>query len=307
MHPRVEQLPKPEPDYHRFLQVLRRERPDHIPLIELAVHPDVVNVLLDEPVAVTGDLRVAVQRNVRLHHRLGYDVVKVSAPIPFDVQRLTTNDTSTHGNDTRNWQDQHDGPIGCMDDLERFPWPTQNDVDFSTLEAATEVLPDGMSLIGFAGGVLEFSMDLIGMERFMLATHRDPRLVAAVIERVGQIIYNVFEVYCQMESVRAVWLGYDLGHKHGPLVSPKLLETLVLVNRVTDSFVTSRQPVLCVVCRDVPDSQFFQPVEIDNSAKRCPVHVLTDGNSLQSQKGGKQIENAAQCGEFRKIDIGSFV
>lgn len=227
MHPRVEQLPKPEPDYHRFLQVLRRERPDHIPLIELAVHPDVVNVLLDEPVAVTGDPRVAVQRNVRLHHRLGYDVVKVSAPIPFDVQRLTTNDTSTHGNDTRNWQDQHHGPIGCMDDLERFPWPTQNDVDFSTLEAATEVLPDGMSLIGFAGGVLEFSMDLIGMERFMLATHRDPRLVAAVIERVGQIIYNVFEVYCQMESVRAVWLGDDLGHKHGPLVSPKLLETLV--------------------------------------------------------------------------------
>ena len=34
MHPRVEQLPAPMPDYRRFLQVLRREIPDRIPLIE---------------------------------------------------------------------------------------------------------------------------------------------------------------------------------------------------------------------------------------------------------------------------------
>ena len=47
MHPRVEQLPKPAPDYRRFLQVLRRERPERVPLIELAVHSEVVNTLLD--------------------------------------------------------------------------------------------------------------------------------------------------------------------------------------------------------------------------------------------------------------------
>ncbi|MBU0616431.1 MAG: uroporphyrinogen decarboxylase family protein, partial [Planctomycetes bacterium] len=219
MHPRVQRLPTPDPDYRRFLQVVRRERPDRVPLIELAVAPEAVSALLDEPAPVTGgaraDLAAAVQRNVRLHHRLGYDVVKVSAPIPWDLQRLTGHDSSALSSGTREWADEHHGPIGNMDDFERFPWPTQSDVDFSPLDAAADVLPNGMALIGFSGGVLEFAMDLIGMQRLMLATRRDPSLVAAVIERVGQTIYSVFETYCQYESVCALWMGDDLGHKHG--------------------------------------------------------------------------------------------
>jgi uroporphyrinogen decarboxylase len=231
MHPRVETLPKPEPDYRRFLQVLHRERPDRIPLIELAVHPEVVGALLDEPVPATGDARAdqraAVRQNLRAHHRLGYDVVKVSAPIPWDVQRVAGRDPSALSSGTREWTDEHSGPIGTRDDFERFAWPAPSEVDFGPVETASATLPDGMALIGFSGGVLEFSMDLIGMQRFMLASVRDPELVAAVIERVGQTIQSVFETYCQMESVQALWLGDDLGHKHGLLVSPKLLEAHV--------------------------------------------------------------------------------
>lgn len=227
MHPRVERLPEPEPDYRRFLAVLRRERPDRIPLIELAVHPEVVTTLLAEPPVATGnpraDLRIANQRAVRVQHRLGYDVVKVSAPIPFGVRRLQGQDNSSVSRGVREWLDEHRGPIGSLDDVECYAWPTVRDVDFGPLEAATEILPDGMALIGFAGGVLEFSMDLLGMERLMTSTRREPALVAAVIERVGQIIYGVFETYCRMDSVCAIWLGDDLGHKHGPLLSPKWL------------------------------------------------------------------------------------
>ncbi|MFQ5806221.1 MAG: uroporphyrinogen decarboxylase family protein [Phycisphaerae bacterium] len=231
MHPRVERLPQPDPDYRRLLQVVRRARPDRIPLIELAVDPAVVGVLLDEPAARTADPRAdlgeAARCNVRLLHRLGYDVVKISAPIPWNVQRLTANDPSPLSAGAREWTNEHHGPIGSMEDFERFRWPEQRDVDFGPVEAAAEVLPDGMALIGFSGGVLEFSMDLVGMERFMLASHREPELIGAVIERMGQTIYKVFEVYCQMESACAIWLGDDLGHKHGLLVSPKLLKTHV--------------------------------------------------------------------------------
>ena len=82
VHPRVDKLPPPDPDFHRSLQVLRREVPDRVPLIELAIHPEVVAALLGEPVPSTDDRRqdqrVTGQRNVRAHHRLGYDVVKVS-------------------------------------------------------------------------------------------------------------------------------------------------------------------------------------------------------------------------------------
>lgn len=232
MHPRVEHLPKSQPDYRRFLQAVRRERPDRVPLIELAVHPDVVNTLLDEPAQPSGAsttqaaraaTRAAARRSVRLQHRLGYDVVKVSAPIPFNVQRVTGQDPSALSSSTREWANEHAGPIGSMADLERFNWPARQDVDFGPVEAAVAELPDGMALLGFSGGVLEFAMDLLGMERLMLATRRDPALVAAVIERVGQTIYEVFETYCQFDAVCALWLGDDLGHKHGTLLSPKWL------------------------------------------------------------------------------------
>jgi len=162
-----------------------------------------------------------------LLHRLGYDAIKISAPIPWDVQRLTEQDSSEPGGGKRQWADEHSGPIGTMEDLERFGWPQPGDVNFGPVEAAIEVLPDGMKLLGFSGGVLEFAMDLVGMQRFMLATVRDPELIAAVIARVGQTVYEVFQAYCQIDAVCALWLGDDLGHKHGPLVSPRLLEAHV--------------------------------------------------------------------------------
>ncbi len=279
MHPRVERLPDPDPDYRRFLQVVRRERPDRVPLIELAVAPEVVSALLDEPAPVTGDARAnlaaAAQRSVRMHHRLGYDVVKVSAPIPWDVQRLAGQDDSALSSGAREWADEHHGPIGNMDDFERFRWPTPHDVDFSPPEAAAGVLPDGMALIGFSGGVLEFAMDLIGMERFMLASVRAPDLVNAVVERVGQTIYRVFEAYCQIETVCAIWLGDDLGHKHGPLVSPKLLKTHVFpwYKRFADLAHQHDRPFLLHTCGNTESVMPALVDEVGIDAK----HSFEDG------------------------------
>lgn len=233
MHPRVERMPPPSPDYVRFLRVLGRERPDRVPLIELGIHPTVINTLLDEaPVAsgsVTDIMTETVRRSVRAHHRLGYDVVKTSAVIPWDVDRLHARGGAAAGtlDDSRAWANESEGPIATLDDVDRFSWPKPSDVDFQPVDVATSGLPDGMGLIGFSGGVLEFSMDLVGMERFMLATVLDPGLVEAVIERVGETIYRVFELYCEREEIKALWLGDDLGHKTGLLVSPRLLERLV--------------------------------------------------------------------------------
>ena len=233
MHPRVEHLPQPAPDYRRFLRTIQRQPTDRVPLIELAVHPEVTRTLLAEPAPDTADpravLHATIDQTVRLHHRLGYDVVKISAPIPWDVQRLAGRDQSTlsSGDDQRQWANEHTGPIQTPADFDRFAWPTIADVNFDPVERASHILPEGMAILGFSGGVLEFSMDLLGMQNFMLATVRQPDLVAAVCERVGRIIYEAFERYCQYDRVCALWLGDDLGHKHGPLVSPKTLQAHV--------------------------------------------------------------------------------
>lgn len=325
MHPRVERLPEPAPDFRRFQHVVRRERPDRVPLIELAVHPQVVDALLDEP-AAAADARSAVQRNVRLHHRLGYDVVKVSAPIPWDVRRLSGQDPSALSSKARSWQDQHHGPIGSRDDFERFNWPTPDDVDFGPVETATDALPDGMALIGFSGGVLEFAMDLIGMERFMYATYDAPELIKGVVDRVGQTVLQVFETYCQMESVCAIWLGDDLGSKNGLLVSPELLATHVLpwYRRFAELAHAHDRPFLLHSCGQVEaimpaliaevgiDAKHsfedaIQPVErfIDKWSARIAtlggvdVHLLATGDEAAIRARTRQIlEHAAPHGGY---------
>ncbi|MBN1854497.1 MAG: hypothetical protein JW829_17325 [Pirellulales bacterium] len=234
MHPRVEQLPAPAPDYHRFLQVLRREIPDRVPMVELAVHPEVVRVLLGEPDSIPGnrrqDLRTMAERNVRAHYRLGYDVVKVSAVIPWAVHRLAGHDASalSLGSEARQWTDEKRGPISNWEDFEAFDWPGPQDIDWEPVETAARHLPSGMALVGFSGGILEFSMDLVGMEALMIATLSNPQFVSAVIDHVGRVVCGVFETYCQMDSVCALWLGDDLGHKHGLLVSPAFLNESIV-------------------------------------------------------------------------------
>lgn len=231
MHPRVAQLPQPDPDYHHFTTVLARQKPARVPLIELAVHASVVNELLgvapvtgSDPRAVA---RATIERAVRLHHRLGYDVVKVSAPIPWNFGRLRAADGNAVDGQ-REWVDEHRGPIQSLADAESYAWPAADALDFAPLEWARAVLPAGMAVIGFSGGVLEFAMDLLGMQNFMLATRRSPDLVAFVLRKVGEVVEGVFRTYAQMEHVCALWLGDDLGHKHGLLVSPKLLREHVI-------------------------------------------------------------------------------
>lgn len=326
MHPRVESLPKPAPDYRRFLDAVQRRRPERVPLVELAVHPDVVNVLLDERAAAPGDIRAAAARAVRLQHRLGYDAVRVSAPIPWNVQRLAGTDPSELSTSARQWADEHSGPIGSMADVEQFPWPRPADVDFGPVEAAMAALPDGMKLIGFAGGVLEFAMDLMGMERLMLAMRRDPPLVAGVIERVGQTVHAVFEQYCQIDAICALWLGDDLGHKHGLLVSPKFLQAQVLpwYKRFAELAHRSGRPFLLHSCGNTADimpalvhevgidaKHSFEdavlPVEqfIDQWGSRIgvlggvDVHVLSIGDEDAIRRRTLQIlEHAAPCGGY---------
>lgn len=273
MHPRVEQLPPPQPDYRRFLQVTDRKRPDRVPLIELAVHPEVVAALLDEPLPT--DRAEVIEQCVRVHHRLGYDVVKVAAPHPWRVGRLEGHDASELSRGTREWADEHHGPIGNREEFDRYPWPKPTDVDFHPLERAAAILPDGMKLIGFSGGVLEFAMDLMGMERLMLSLRRDPELVGDVIERVGRMIYSVFETYCQMDAVCAIWLGDDLGHKHGLLVSPRFLKGQVLpwYRRFADLAHEHDRPFLLHTCGNTANIMPTLVQEVGIDAK----HSFEDG------------------------------
>jgi uroporphyrinogen decarboxylase len=320
---RMAKLPEPRPDYRHFLAMLRREPVERVPLIELAVHPRVVDELLglapDPSDAARGDRGQLARRSVRLHHQLGYDVVKVSAPIPFDMAHGA-------GADDRTWANLSAGPIASVADVVRYRWPTVATVDFTPLDAAEAVLPKGMKLIGFAGGVLEFALDLVGMERFMIATRRDPELVEQVIAHVGQIIYDVFSAYCRRESVCALWLGDDLGYKSGPLLAPAFLTAHILpwYRRYAELAHQHNRPLLLHSCGDVASvmpalvetvgidakhsfEDGIQPVETfyDQWHERIAVlggidvHLLATASEAEIAGRTRQVlDHTAECGGY---------
>jgi uroporphyrinogen decarboxylase len=227
-------LPRPEPDVEGLKRVLRRGAWDRIPLVELAIAEETLNALHGERLIPLNRqdgaqrFREAIRQRIQLWRALGYDYYRARAEIPFQMKTLAARDTATLATGERRWVNEHEGVIKSLADFEAYPWPVPAAIDFSAAEATQTELPDGMGMMGFSGGVLEWSSNLLGLEGMMLLLYDDPDLVRAVVDRVGQTIYEAFRVFCDMEKVFALWLGDDMGFKTATLLQPQHLRDYIL-------------------------------------------------------------------------------
>jgi uroporphyrinogen decarboxylase len=235
MHSQIQRrLPKPEPNVECLRRVLQRKHTNRIPLVELAIAEETLAAVHGEPLVPLSrqnglaQFGSAIRQRVQLWHDLGYDYFRARAEIPFQMQTLAARDTAQAATGNRNWVNEHEGVIKTDADCEGYPWPAPAAVDFAAAESAALVLPDGMGLIGFSGGVLEWSSNLLGLEGMMLLLYDNPSLVRAVVDRVGQIIYDAFHVFCGMDKVFAIWLGDDMGFKTATLLQPQHLREYIL-------------------------------------------------------------------------------
>lgn len=231
---RVERLPRPEPDIENLLAVLRRQKPRRVPMVELKIDEEICAALLGEPIApwsknAPADARRKfVEQTVSVPLRLGLDAFRLRTGIPFDTIKDATADTAGLSRGQRGWQNEHAGPIQSRDDLERYRWPTVKDVDFGPVEEIFKAMPAGMAPIAYISGVFEWASWLMGLETFMIALYDMPDVVRAVVDRVGQLIYECFEVWCRDARIPIVWLGDDLGFKTAPLIGPEVLREYIL-------------------------------------------------------------------------------
>ncbi len=225
--------PDPQPDVDRLLAVLRREKPDRVPLFELAIAEEILAELAGQPLppppAAAGDharWNAWAAARIDLWRRLGYDYFRARVDIPFTTDGLSTGDTAGEGR--RNWVNEHSGVIRSAEDFTAYPWPTPDQIGYGQTEAATRCVPAGMGVIGFSGGVLEWASTLMGLEHFMMALYDQPDLVRAVVDRVGQTILTAFEGLCRIDGVTAIWLGDDMGFKTSTLIAPDQLREYIL-------------------------------------------------------------------------------
>jgi uroporphyrinogen decarboxylase len=114
------------------------------------------------------------------------------------------------------------GLIQTLANMETYPWPDPNTVDYTPIEVAGNNLPDGMGIIAGVGGIFTRTWMLLGFKHFCLSLTDSPELIAEVFRRVGQIQCEVLRRIVKLPAVFAIWYGDDLAYSTSLMVSPRV-------------------------------------------------------------------------------------
>jgi uroporphyrinogen decarboxylase len=228
----------PEPDARQFINVLMgRARDAPPPLVEYLVDdvvrkPIVTGLLGQTWVEASGDrasLEAYLDRFIEFWYRLGYDFVRFEQGLGFEVNRLSIPDTAPGSTKQRAWADEHQGSIQSWEDFERYPWPRAEEMDFAAFEYLNAHLPPGMGLMTcHGGGIFEHLSQIMSLEGLCLALYDEPKLVKAVVDRVGELLTAFYRHLLDLDRVVAIFQGDDMGFRTATLVSPGDLEAYVL-------------------------------------------------------------------------------
>ena len=193
--------------------------PDCVPFIELGIHPRFKAMFLERPCAT-------VQDEIDFAQAAGYDYIKLQPGIDMNPGKIFPNGGPKtfelgEGTGERRWADEHTGVITNFADFERYVWPKPDDVDYSRFEEAQKLLPEEMGVIGQYGDIFTLVWELMGFENFAVALYEEADLVAALFEKVGSIIYNLFENMASFDCVKALWFTDDIAYAGGLMIAPE--------------------------------------------------------------------------------------
>jgi uroporphyrinogen decarboxylase len=209
-----------EPDFTNFENVLRGGRGHRVPLAELVIDQELKEAFLGRPL-------VGVADEVEFRYQAGYDYAWVSVGMidpagTVNRERVReSEERHVEGKDRRVWADQHEGQIRDRDDLEAYPWPDPDSLDYGPFEEGTSALRPGMKLVAVLGKIFTAAWQLTGFERFCELSVLQPEFAAALTERVGRIQAEVFRRVIELDSVGAAWLPDDIAFHTGTLLPPE--------------------------------------------------------------------------------------
>lgn len=233
-------IDKPQPDITRFVRVVRGELvPSRPPLVELFLDVEIVRAIAVEYLGATwvedrpGDraAQQAFYRNwMNVYYRMGYDFVRVGGGLAFAGKSKVAQDTAALSRGQRHWCEQGKGPIASWEDFEKYPWPKLESIDHSILEFVSKNLPEGMGLfLCPSSGFLEIPLDaLLGYENLCYLLADAPDLVAAVVNKVGELIVGYYRTLIDLPRVYGFFQGDDMGFKTGTLIAPDDLRKHIL-------------------------------------------------------------------------------
>ncbi len=225
-------LQNPRPDCDAFLRAVTTPwEPDRPRLVEYLFNPPLMKAVLAElgrewvePTSDTASQKAYWDNAIAFWHHMGYDYVRIEICLPFSG--LTGRKSEALH---RNFEETHGGPIQSWEDFEAYPWPDPAKAWLFPYEYVNAHLPEGMGLFAnHGGGPFEWLSKLMGYEALCMALFDDPDLVAAIANKIGSLCEAYYAQLLQLENLRAVFPGDDMGFRSGTMIAPDDLRKYTL-------------------------------------------------------------------------------
>jgi uroporphyrinogen decarboxylase len=210
--------------------LLRQGELERVPMLELKADDEIVADIMGISDATSLSVMSTKQQTkllVDFWTKLGNDAVRMRGGLQLQKARVSTEDSAQLKRAQRDWQGA-EGIITSWEDFEHYPWPTWRDADFSHIEYAAEILPDGMEILVSPYGMLEPIMWMMGFEGLALALYDAPDLVEAMVERIASIYTPIADAVLDMDRVAGLFMGDDMGFKTSTMFAPKHLRKYIL-------------------------------------------------------------------------------
>lgn len=235
-----------QPDFERFRRHLTREAaPGPVPIAEYLIDGPILEELTGERLPqglVDGVLdwsRLCRSEAKEIYAKVADLITKSCLRIGLDYTYVELDSgldlvetlSFAQGKDSRRkvwWYVDSQGPIQTWGQLEQFPWPEPQALDFTALDYMNRDLPDGMQIFVLTCGVFDLTSWSMGFENLAYSLYDQLDLVEAIVERVSDILAYQIETALQYERVGGIWFGDDLGFHSGTLIHPNMIRQIIL-------------------------------------------------------------------------------
>jgi len=230
-------LEKPEPDFEELKNVLLgNQKAERVHFVELLMDYEMKKYITEK---IIGEKWIEyseenkekyIKQEINFWYKLGYDYVRIAGGIIFTGKSRRGKDTAILSKGERGWVEEGTGMITNWSDFENYPWQKKEEIDYSLYEIASKNLPDGMKmLVCPSSGVFEIASEvLLGFENMSYLIVDNFKLVEAVFNRVGELIYEFYKNVIEIDNVEGFFQGDDLGFKTSTFLSPEMLKKLVI-------------------------------------------------------------------------------
>ncbi len=194
-----------KPDFNRLATAVKYAEPDRLPLAELWIDAEVKTAFLDDKAGTEFDCRRAgydLAQDIRFWLSAGYDYLRLSPRYEFFQSWL---------------KDPRSDFAQATDTFIRS-------VDYSDLEKAAGLLPEGMKVIFVPqGGIYEHAWINIGYENFMMGLFEDPEYIRNICDSLGAALYAMYARAAVCEHVGGLWLSDDIAYTESLIMSPEVI------------------------------------------------------------------------------------